>query len=181
MTHGTKEKIMDAALKEFAEKGYTGAKTKEIAEISGLSEMTLFRRFGSKKNLFNQVLKKNQADIMKEYSGILVFKKSDDPKDYFRNLTNMLWKLTDENFEFLSLISLERQKISNDINAELISNLTKIFEKVFPDSTINSRVFIFSILSFIYMSVLDKSLGRSIINHKEDFEKFIDYNLTCLK
>lgn len=29
MAHGTEEKIMDAALKEFAEKGYAGAKTKK--------------------------------------------------------------------------------------------------------------------------------------------------------
>ncbi|MGZ7067730.1 MAG: TetR/AcrR family transcriptional regulator [Methanobacterium sp.] len=171
---------MDAALKEFSEYGYAGAKTKEIAERSGLSEMTLFRRFGSKKNLFNQVLKKNQVDIMNEYGGVLEYKKSDDPKEYFINITNMLWNLTKENFEFLSLISLEREKISTDINAELISALTEIFEKVFPDSNIDSRIFIFSILSFIYMSVLDKSLGRNIINHKEDFEKFVDYSLTCL-
>ncbi|MEW9674514.1 TetR/AcrR family transcriptional regulator, partial [Ammoniphilus sp. 3BR4] len=35
----------------IAEKGYNGVSTKEIAEDAGLSEKTLFRRFGSKQNL----------------------------------------------------------------------------------------------------------------------------------
>ena len=41
----TERKILDAALKIFAERGYDGAKTKLIAEKSGFTEMTLFRKF----------------------------------------------------------------------------------------------------------------------------------------
>lgn len=44
--------IIEVALNLFAEKGYTSVSTREIATAAGITEMTLFRRFESKKNLF---------------------------------------------------------------------------------------------------------------------------------
>lgn len=56
MTEDTRERILEAALKLFSEKGYLGATTKEIAKASGISEVTLFRHFQTKENLFISVL-----------------------------------------------------------------------------------------------------------------------------
>ncbi len=56
MAEETKERILEAALKLFSEKGYLGATTKEIARVSGISEVTLFRYFQSKEKLFISVL-----------------------------------------------------------------------------------------------------------------------------
>ncbi len=52
----TKEKILEATLLLISDKGYLGATTREIASQAGLSEITLFRHFGSKENLFEAVL-----------------------------------------------------------------------------------------------------------------------------
>lgn len=43
--------ILDAALKTIVEHGYSGATTRQIAENAGINEVTLFRRFGNKKNI----------------------------------------------------------------------------------------------------------------------------------
>lgn len=56
MTEETREIIMGAALKIFAEEGYVGAKTRIIAKEAGFSEMTLFRKFKSKEKLFDAIL-----------------------------------------------------------------------------------------------------------------------------
>ncbi|MDH4123059.1 MAG: TetR/AcrR family transcriptional regulator [Thermoplasmata archaeon] len=48
----TREKILDAALDVFGRRGYTGATTREIASKAKVNEVTLFRKFGSKKSLF---------------------------------------------------------------------------------------------------------------------------------
>jgi len=48
----TKEKILDATITLVSEKGYLGATTREIAHRAGVTELTLFRHFGSKENLF---------------------------------------------------------------------------------------------------------------------------------
>ena len=53
MTDKTEQKILDSALKLFAEKGYDASTTITLAEESGYSEMTLFRIFKTKKNLFD--------------------------------------------------------------------------------------------------------------------------------
>ena len=180
MAYGTEEKLMEAALKEFAEKGYAGAKTKVIAERSGVSEMTLFRRFKSKRNLFKQVLKKYQEDAIKEYNLILENKKNENSDDYFKQINYRLWETTEKNFDFLSLVILEKEKISEDITSDMISKLSELMALIFPKSNIDPEIIAFSILSFMYLSVLDKHQEREVINHKEDFKKFIKYITTCL-
>lgn len=54
----TDEKLMLAAIDLIAEKGYHGASTMEIATAAGLSEKTLFRRFGSKQNLLESAFER---------------------------------------------------------------------------------------------------------------------------
>jgi len=56
MRKNTKEAIIAAGLKLFSEKGYLGATTREIAKLAGVSEVTLFRHFTNKQNLFISVL-----------------------------------------------------------------------------------------------------------------------------
>lgn len=52
----TREKLVEAALTVFSEKGYEAASTKLISEYAGVNETTLFRHFGNKENLFREVL-----------------------------------------------------------------------------------------------------------------------------
>jgi AcrR family transcriptional regulator len=52
----TKELLLQATLKLISEKGYVGATTREIAQQAGVTELTLFRHFGSKEKLFEELL-----------------------------------------------------------------------------------------------------------------------------
>ena len=52
----TKEQLLKATLKLISEKGYIGATTREIAHEAGVTELTLFRHFGSKERLFEELL-----------------------------------------------------------------------------------------------------------------------------
>ena len=47
-----KDDLLDAALIEFAERGYEGTSTEDIARRAGISQPYLFRLFGTKKELF---------------------------------------------------------------------------------------------------------------------------------
>lgn len=53
----TRDRIIEAAYTLFSEKGYHGTSTREIAKAASVSEVTLFRNFGSKELLFEKVLK----------------------------------------------------------------------------------------------------------------------------
>ena len=58
----TRGKIIKAAADIFARDGYARATTRQIAAESGFTEMTLFRHFGSKQNLFAAVLDRYVID-----------------------------------------------------------------------------------------------------------------------
>jgi AcrR family transcriptional regulator len=47
-----KDAVLDAALVEFAERGYAGTSTEDIARRAGISQPYLFRLFGTKKELY---------------------------------------------------------------------------------------------------------------------------------
>ncbi len=53
----TTNRILEAGLKAFSEKGYLGATTKQIAAKAGVAELTLFRHFASKEKLFEEVIR----------------------------------------------------------------------------------------------------------------------------
>jgi AcrR family transcriptional regulator len=53
----TKKQLLDATLKLISEKGYQGATTREIAQEAGVTELTLFRHFGTKERLFEALLR----------------------------------------------------------------------------------------------------------------------------
>ena len=44
-------RLLEAALEVIAREGYAGATTRQIAAEAGVNEVTLFRRFGSKRGL----------------------------------------------------------------------------------------------------------------------------------
>ena len=52
----TREKLLEATLQLISQKGYLGATTREIASRAGVSELTLFRKFGKKEHLFEEML-----------------------------------------------------------------------------------------------------------------------------
>lgn len=57
----TRKRILEAAVKVFAEKGYARATTRLLAAAAGVNEVTLFRHFESKHKLF--------AAVVEQYGG----------------------------------------------------------------------------------------------------------------
>ena len=57
----TRQRILQAAAQVFAEKGYARATTRALAAAAGVNEVTLFRHFGNKQNLF--------AAVMEQFGG----------------------------------------------------------------------------------------------------------------
>lgn len=65
----TKQKLLEAGLKLFSEKGYLGASTKDIAARAGVAELTLFRHFPKKEDLFEEVV--NTYTFLPALKGLL--------------------------------------------------------------------------------------------------------------
>jgi AcrR family transcriptional regulator len=53
---GKEQKILEAAIAVFSEKGFSGATTSEIAKRAGVAEGTIFRYFKTKKDILQGIL-----------------------------------------------------------------------------------------------------------------------------
>jgi len=67
------QQIYTAALQTVVERGYAGATTKQIAKAAAISEVTLFRKYGSKAELIRQAIAAMAAELdfesMAQYTG----------------------------------------------------------------------------------------------------------------
>lgn len=69
-----RERLIEAVFFLFSEYGYARTTTKDIAKRASVSEVTLFRIFGTKEALFEEVLKRysviaNLKEVLKEVHG----------------------------------------------------------------------------------------------------------------
>lgn len=60
----TQERILKAAQKLFARKGYGGTTTKDLAQAAGVAEGTLFRHFENKKAILVEVATRGWMEIL---------------------------------------------------------------------------------------------------------------------
>src|SRR5690242_12128180 len=57
----TKERILAAAFREFASKGFAGARVDSIARRASINKRMLYHYFGAKESLFRHVLRRKMA------------------------------------------------------------------------------------------------------------------------
>jgi AcrR family transcriptional regulator len=79
---------MNAAKELFAANGYAAVTTKEIAKKAGISEVTLYRHFESKRNLFNDTVKEHMHNY-----GLRAYVQEEATYDVRHDLTHIAKKL----------------------------------------------------------------------------------------
>ncbi len=196
MTNLTEQKLLDAALKVFAENGYAGARTRIIAEEAGLSEMTLFRKFKTKENLFNTVLVCNQEKILKDFDSIFLKEDFENPRnsvsgprnevsystrDFFESLMDKLVDVIGNNYEYVKVFINEKCRISETVIGAFIEHLAKYIEENAYNNKINYKVLAFTVLSFIYFLIFHENHGRKTLSQDEAIKGFIDHSVLLLE
>jgi AcrR family transcriptional regulator len=58
-----RRQLLQVAVASFAQNGFSGTKTKEIAAAAGVSEAILFRHFASKEDLYHAILDEKEATM----------------------------------------------------------------------------------------------------------------------
>lgn len=107
----TKEKILNASRELFQKKGYHQTTTKEIAKKAGVNEVTIFRKFKTKKGLFEAGYKhfyyEPNAKELENYKLL-------EPSDFLNKLGNKIYEILVRNeFVLLSAIRSEDQIIKS--------------------------------------------------------------------
>ena len=118
----TSRLIMRVALSLFSEKGYYSTTTKEIARVAGVNELTIFRHFGSKANLFQLTTEHYVIDAQVDHildevddldfadSMVLIVKRICNLYEQNRKLYKVQMKLADDEQDFVKL-KLSRKMI----------------------------------------------------------------------
>lgn len=182
MSDKTEDKIIDAALKVFSERGYAGATTMLIAKESGFSEKTLFRKFKTKDNLFNMTILQKGMEMAKFFEeSVLVDKKFKNSREFLETLMKNFRELGDQHFEFFHVSITERTRIHEPIQAEFNFRLSEYLKKHIPNLKIDYMTFGLTISAFLYMTITEYNLGHQAIDLDTVLEEFVDILLLAIE
>ncbi|MGG5809466.1 TetR family transcriptional regulator [Falsiroseomonas sp. CW058] len=101
----TRQRILDAALAEFAEKGLAGSRVDEIAARAGANKRMLYAHFGSKEELWLTVLERAYAAKREEERGVEV--DSLPPAQAMARLVAFNLRYTSRHPDFVALLNQE--------------------------------------------------------------------------
>mgnify|MGYP001350269101 FL=1 len=125
-----KQKIAEAAVQLFAEKGYANTSTSEIAKRAGVAEGTIFRHYGTKENLLLSILLPFLKDSLPSMAESLFQEVSsqgmDSFEDFFRALVKNRYRFFKENREIFQVLVKEilyNEEFRNEIVPYLTENI----------------------------------------------------------
>lgn len=100
-----KDRIMDAALRIFAEKGFQNATITEISKAAGVSEATIYEYFGTKEDLLFAIPEKITNDTFEKSSKVIPYIKGVEGK--IRAILLFYVKLYQSNPNYSALVLLQ--------------------------------------------------------------------------
>lgn len=127
----TRSKILRAARDIFAKKGYDRTTTRLIASKAEVNEVTLFRHFGNKENLFIAVV--NEYSAVFNLSQASKIKVSGQPDDDLKVLGSVLYHaLSERHKEVLTLLcESKRNDFIKDVMVKIPQQLQRIYSTFF--------------------------------------------------
>ena len=191
----TIEKILETAIELFAEKGFNGTTTKEIAEAAEVNESLIFRHFSTKRDLYKAIIEKK----IDEEPGIeLPIQKYKDTKDdylIFKSIAERMLDKCGNDSSFIRLLhfsALEGHELSDmffSTYVEYVDMLLsdyiegRIKEGAFKNvnSLYASQAFIGMVVNHIIVKELFDSGKRNKINNDELAETFVTVFLDGIK
>jgi len=103
--------IFDAAIELFSKKGYSATTTKEIAELAGVAEGTIFRYYKTKKSILDSIVRRFigvMGDIaVKPVEQIFMSAKDKDLKQILHDLMIDRLDLVDKLYPLVSIVMTE--------------------------------------------------------------------------
>lgn len=137
----TSKKIMKVALKLFSEQGYYPTTTKQIAEEAGVNELTIFRHFGSKSNLFQVTTEYYVIDS--KIDSILKDTEELNFEEAMFIITNRIYKLLIQNTKLykvqMKLSDNEKDFVKLKLSRKIISILKDYFKELKENNKIKGE------------------------------------------
>lgn len=117
----TRERLLEVAEEQFAQKGFFGARVDEIAQAAGINKRMLYAHFGSKDGLYSAVLLKTYqrlAECEKQFIVVGL-----DPLVSIRNIVFVSFKFLSENPNFVRMLLWENLNSAKAVPREELVKL----------------------------------------------------------
>ena len=131
LSEDKKQRILEACILEFAEKGYEKASTNTIIKDAEISKGILFHYFGNKRSLFLYVVEYCIQLLVTEYQKYPL-QKSGDIFDRILELGMIKLKITHANPNISKLIVHAYMNTPEDIRAEIQDKYKKLSNELMP-------------------------------------------------
>ncbi len=143
----TRNEILDVATREFADRGFAGARVDEIAERTRTTKRMIYYYFGGKEQLYIEVLERAYATAREAESEVDVDHL--DPLAAVRRLAELTFDHHESHPDFNRLVSIENihhaehmaksERLAN-LNSRAIERIERILERGRADGVIHRDV-----------------------------------------
>ena len=191
----TREKILETAIELFAEKGFNGTTTKEIAEAAEVNESLIFRHFSTKRELYGAIIEKKIDDEPGIELPIQTYKDSKDDRLIFKSIAERMLDKCGKDSSFIRLLhfsALEGHELSDMFFSTYVEYVDMLlcdyiegriaegaFKNVHPLCA--SQAFIGMVVNHIIVQELFGGKRRDEINNDELVETFVTVFLNGIK
>lgn len=120
MRQATKDKIQNAAIRLFSQKGVAGTNVQEIADCAGISIGLLYRHYKTKDDLFNDLVQMATAGLENLIKSLST---ESDPKELLSALTTEVINDYKRNDEFSSYMTFITQVLTSGMKSDALESL----------------------------------------------------------
>lgn len=189
------QKILEAAVQVFSEKGFSAATTSEIARNAGVAEGTIFRYFKTKKDILRGILIHtihlfSESLVISGIEKIIKNRKNKDLRAVLKEIIIDRLMLVDSVFPMARIILTEalyhedvRQAIYENIVVKAVDVFREFQRQMVENGMmredIEAEALLRSILGSIFMLIAQRKLFADKLP-MEDFEKEMDKTIDVL-
>lgn len=165
--HSSKDKILDAALEVFSEKGFHLATVDEIAERADVGKGTLYRYFANKETLFNELVRLRLEEL--ERNATAVLDGQDDVLTMITKYLRIYFEFFDRNQHLYRLIVQERLDVGGQVQdlyfKKVMRRIPLLKRKIYGASQqgvlkdVDFQTVFYGVMGFVH-GVIQKWLAR---------------------
>ncbi|WP_407431385.1 TetR/AcrR family transcriptional regulator [Methanobrevibacter sp.] len=183
----TEEKIINATFKILQKEGIDKATTKRIASEAGVNEVTIFRKFDTKKNLIETTKEHYFNEFLEKIESIFDFTGDETIEEYLGKNFEGLFELKDKDFSIIK-ISMEevreipeKKRLISVITNTMLNKLEEFFKLQIEKGEIrnvDTRVLSINCFSVTFQSIVLRKVYDE--NAELDSQKYADAFLDIL-
>jgi AcrR family transcriptional regulator len=128
--NGTANRIVEAAVQLFSRQGFAASSTHEIARLAGVSEVTIFRHFPRKRDLFWAATESRLRRLRISQELRRRLESDENPRTAIPGIVAMLVETVQHQPEMLRLLYLSLFELENGAERILRKHLVPLFDPV---------------------------------------------------